>query len=98
MLDIGNGRFIAQSAAIMRYVGKITNLYPKDDYLASVVDSIIDEVRIMLKFDVFSNLIYNRKVIFSLDLEFLDTLVYIYLKNCFVDLVCDFSSIWIRIS
>jgi hypothetical protein len=44
VLDIGNGRIIAQSAAILRYIGKITNLYPKDEYLASVVDSIIDEV------------------------------------------------------
>jgi glutathione S-transferase len=43
-MDIGDGTIIGQSAAIMRYIGKKTGLYPTDDALAALVDSIIDHV------------------------------------------------------
>jgi glutathione S-transferase len=44
VLEVEEGVFIAQSAAIMRYIGKKTGLYPLDDVKAALVDSIIDEV------------------------------------------------------
>jgi glutathione S-transferase len=43
-LEVQEGVFIGQSAAIMRYLGKRNGLYPRDDVAAAVVDSIIDEV------------------------------------------------------
>ncbi|CAM9153105.1 unnamed protein product, partial [Ectocarpus fasciculatus] len=42
VMDIGDGTMIGQSAAIMRYLGKKTGLYPSDDVVAALVDSIID--------------------------------------------------------
>ena len=32
-----------QSAAIMRYLGKLTTLYPQDALLAAKVDAIVDQ-------------------------------------------------------
>ena len=37
-----NGKIIGQTGAIARYCGKLSNLYPKNDYLAAKVDQIID--------------------------------------------------------
>lgn len=50
VMDIGDGTMIGQSAAIMRYLGKKTGLYPSDDVVAALVDSIIDHVRITMQF------------------------------------------------
>ena len=44
VLEVEEGVYIAQSAAIMRYIGKKTGLYPSDAVKAALVDSIIDEV------------------------------------------------------
>lgn len=46
MLEVAEGVFISQSAAIMRYLGKKTGLYPADDLTAAIVDGVIDEVPI----------------------------------------------------
>jgi glutathione S-transferase len=43
VLEVAEGTFIGQSAAIMRYLGKRSGLYPSDPIAAAVVDSIIDE-------------------------------------------------------
>ena len=43
-MDVGDGTMIGQSAAIMRYIGKKTGLYPSEDVVAALVDSIIDHV------------------------------------------------------
>ncbi|CAE7752515.1 GST1, partial [Symbiodinium microadriaticum] len=43
-LEIAEGVFLAQSAAIMRYLGKKNGLYPADDVAAAIVDGVIDEV------------------------------------------------------
>ena len=37
-----NGQIIGQTGGIARYCGKLSNLYPKDDFLAAKVDQIID--------------------------------------------------------
>ena len=37
-----NGQIIGQTGSIARYCGKLSNLYPKDDFLAAKVDQIID--------------------------------------------------------
>jgi glutathione S-transferase len=39
-----DGRMIAQSNAINRYVGKLAGLYPKDDWQAAIVDEVMDAV------------------------------------------------------
>lgn len=39
-----DGRLIAQSNAINRYVGKLAGLYPKDDWQAAIVDEVMDAV------------------------------------------------------
>jgi len=41
-LQVGDGQVIAQSNAIMRYIGKKTGLYPADDLQAALVDSVLD--------------------------------------------------------
>ena len=43
LLAIDDKHYIAQSAAIMRYLGKLSGLYPIDPIKAGLVDSIIDE-------------------------------------------------------
>jgi glutathione S-transferase len=42
VLEVAEGTFIGQSAAIMRYLGKQAGLYPQNGLTAAVVDSIID--------------------------------------------------------
>ena len=37
-----DGKIIGQTGAIARYCGKLSNLYPKNDFLAAKVDQIID--------------------------------------------------------
>ena len=37
-----DGNIVGQTGAIARYCGKLSNLYPKDDFLAAKVDQIID--------------------------------------------------------
>ncbi len=37
-----DGKIVGQTGAIARYCGKLSNLYPKDDFLAAKVDQIID--------------------------------------------------------
>ena len=37
-----DGKIIGQTGAIARYCGKLSNLYPKDAFLAAKVDQIID--------------------------------------------------------
>lgn len=37
-----DGKIVGQTGAIARYCGKLSNLYPKDDYLSAKVDQIID--------------------------------------------------------
>ena len=37
-----DGKIVGQTGAIARYCGKLSGLYPKDNYLASKVDQIID--------------------------------------------------------
>ena len=39
-----DGRLIAQSNTINRYVGKLTGLYPKDDWQAALVDELMDAI------------------------------------------------------
>jgi glutathione S-transferase len=39
-----DGQVIAQSNTINRYVGKLTGLYPKDDWQAALVDEVMDAV------------------------------------------------------
>jgi glutathione S-transferase len=39
-----DGRMIAQSNAINRYVGKLAGLYPKDDWQAAIADEVMDAV------------------------------------------------------
>jgi prostaglandin-H2 D-isomerase / glutathione transferase len=39
-----DGKVIAQSNTINRYVGKLTGLYPKDDWQAAQVDEVMDAV------------------------------------------------------
>jgi prostaglandin-H2 D-isomerase / glutathione transferase len=39
-----DGKLIAQSNAINRYVGKLAGLYPKDDWQAALVDEVMDAV------------------------------------------------------
>jgi len=46
---------LIQSAAIMRYVGKQTGLYPKDDVSAALVDAIVDQEN-----DMFAGLTCSR--------------------------------------
>jgi hypothetical protein len=46
---------IAQSASIIRYVGKLTGLYPTELISAALVDSIIDQV-----IDMFMGLSVSR--------------------------------------
>jgi glutathione S-transferase len=40
-----DGKIIAQSTAILRYVGKLSGLYPSDPYQAALVDMIISQVQ-----------------------------------------------------
>ena len=55
-LLIVDGKFkIAQSAAIIRYIGKISCLYPSDPVEAAMVDSLIDQ-----EIDMFSGLSVSR--------------------------------------
>ena len=39
-----DGKVIAQSNTINRYVGKLAGLYPKDDWQAAVVDELMDAI------------------------------------------------------
>jgi glutathione S-transferase len=39
-----DGKVIAQSNAINRYLGKLAGLYPKDDWQAALVDEVMDAV------------------------------------------------------
>ncbi|MGE3395202.1 MAG: glutathione S-transferase family protein [Steroidobacteraceae bacterium] len=39
-----DGKMIAQSNAINRYVGKLAGLYPKDDWQAALADEVMDAV------------------------------------------------------
>lgn len=39
-----DGKVVAQSNAINRYVGKLAGLYPKDDWQAALVDELMDAV------------------------------------------------------
>ena len=43
MLCVGGSTYLVQSAAIMRYLGKLTTLYPQDALLAAKVDAIVDQ-------------------------------------------------------
>jgi glutathione S-transferase len=43
MLEV-DGKVVAQSNAINRYVGKLAGLYPKDDWQAALVDELMDAV------------------------------------------------------
>lgn len=42
-----NGRLVAQSNSINRYVGKLAGLYPKDDWQALLCDEVMDAVEDM---------------------------------------------------
>ena len=55
LLAVDNKHYIAQSAAIMRYLGKLSGLYPSDPIKAALVDSIIDEEN-----DLFAGLTCSR--------------------------------------
>ena len=46
-LEVRENTVLVQSAAILRYVGKKTGLYPADPVSAAIVDAIIDEVRLV---------------------------------------------------
>ena len=39
-----DGKMITQSNTINRYVGKLTGLYPKDDWQAALVDEVMDAI------------------------------------------------------
>ena len=39
-----DGKLIAQSNTINRYLGKLTGLYPKDDWQAAIVDEVMDAI------------------------------------------------------
>jgi hypothetical protein len=43
-MEVRENTVLVQSAAILRYVGKKTGLYPADPVSAAIVDAIIDEV------------------------------------------------------
>lgn len=44
VLEVGEGTFIGQSSAILRYVGAYAGLYPTNDHvLAAVIDSLLDQ-------------------------------------------------------
>eukprot|EP01091_Cochliopodium_minus_P021194 TRINITY_DN95_c0_g1_i8.p1 TRINITY_DN95_c0_g1~~TRINITY_DN95_c0_g1_i8.p1 ORF type:complete len:225 (+),score=78.55 TRINITY_DN95_c0_g1_i8:62-676(+) len=43
-LTLGDGEIIAQSNAILRYVGRQTKLYPEDNLQATRIDELIDAV------------------------------------------------------
>jgi glutathione S-transferase len=43
-LEVREGVMLTQSAAILRYVGKKTGLYPADHEAAALVDAVIDQV------------------------------------------------------
>lgn len=44
VIEVAPGKFIGQSAAILRFVGKHTGLYPVDDHVtAAVIDSLLDQ-------------------------------------------------------
>ena len=55
-LSVNDDQMIFQSAAIMRYVGKLTGLYPtNDDLLAAKIDMIVDSEN-----DMFTGLAVSR--------------------------------------
>ena len=43
-MEVREGVMLTQSAAILRFIGKKTDLYPVDDEVAAAVDAIIDQV------------------------------------------------------
>ena len=43
VLQVSEDTFLSQSAAIMRYIGKLGGLYPKDPIAAALVDAVMDE-------------------------------------------------------
>lgn len=57
VLELSDGRIIAQSAAIARYIGKLStaNIYPSDLVAAAIVDSLIDQ-----EADLFAGLSASR--------------------------------------
>jgi prostaglandin-H2 D-isomerase / glutathione transferase len=52
---LSDGKYIVQSAAILRFIGKITGHYPTDPYDAALVDSIMDA-----EIDLFMGLSVSR--------------------------------------
>ncbi len=56
ILEIENGPTIAQSAAILRYIGRYAGLYPTEDFAqAAVIDSLLDE-----EIDLFTGIAVTR--------------------------------------
>jgi len=68
MLEVGGKQAMVQSTAIMRYLGKLSGLYPMSDYiLAQKVDAIMDQAT-----DVFTGstvLTYGLRYAIDLSLE-----------------------------
>ena len=54
-LDVGDGRMLAQSSAILRYVATLGGLHPSDPIEAARIDSIVAEEE-----DFFSGLTISR--------------------------------------
>lgn len=56
VIEVAPGKFVGQSAAILRFVGKHTGLYPTDDHVtAAVIDSLLDQ-----EVDMFTGLSVSR--------------------------------------
>ncbi len=75
-LSVNDDQMIFQSAAIMRYVGKLTGLYPtNDDLLAAKIDMIVDSEN-----DMFTGLAVSR---YRGTFAFFNSCVVRYLLSCF---------------
>jgi glutathione S-transferase len=49
VIEVAPGKFVGQSAAILRLIGKLTGLYPVDDHVkAAVIDSLLDQLADMM--------------------------------------------------
>jgi len=56
VLQVDDGVYLAQSSAILRYVGKYAGLYPTEDLVqAAIIDSLLDE-----EIDLFTGLAVTR--------------------------------------
>ncbi len=56
VIEVSPGKFVGQSASILRFVGKLTGLYPTEDHVtAAIIDSLLDQ-----EVDMFTGLSVSR--------------------------------------